>query len=123
MGVIYKEHPEEKMVEIEVDGKVTSEDFDSIAPSVESFIAQHGKIKLLEIIRDFSGFELSVLAKGIKFDVKHMKDFSHCAVVSESGWVGPFTRMAAPFFDIEIKNFSIDQEPAAREWLRSENSN
>lgn len=117
MTTQYKEHPEIKTVEIIVNGKVTKDEFDEIAPKMEAFIEKHGKIKIIEIIEEFSGFDLSVLGDGILFDMKHLKDFSHCAVVCKDGWIGPFTRTIAPFFSVDIRTFAPHEEDVARMWL------
>ncbi|MFW0777557.1 MAG: STAS/SEC14 domain-containing protein [Rickettsiales bacterium] len=119
MACEYKEVPELKTVEIMVDGKVTVEDFDKIAPQLEKFIETHGTIKILEIIKNFGGFDIALLGKGMVFDMKHMKNFSHCAVVAEEGWIGPFTRMLSPFFNVEIKTFLLEEADKARNWLKT----
>ncbi|MEN8236878.1 MAG: STAS/SEC14 domain-containing protein [Pseudomonadota bacterium] len=117
MATQYKEDPEHKLVELVVDGKVTKEDFDHIATQMEAFIASHGKIKVLEDIRKFSGFELPVLWDGIKFDIQHLKDISHCAVVSDMGWVGPFSKAFGVFISCKIRTFPHDKIEEARQWL------
>ena len=119
MTVTYKEYPEHKLVEIGVDGKVTSEAFDHVADKMETFIALHGKVKIIEIITDFDGFDWDVIGKGIKFDFEHLKDFSHCAVVTDSGWIGPFTRMLSPLFTIQIKTFPMSDIELARAWIKT----
>jgi len=119
MSVKYIEHPKLKMVELIVDGKITEKAFDEIFPQMEDFIKKHGKIKIIEIIKRIDGFEFGVMGKGINFDYNHLKDFSHCAVVTDSGWIGPFTRMLSPFFDIKIKVFKASEESEAREWLNN----
>lgn len=115
----YKEYADLKTVEIMMDGKLTEEDFDRVAEQIEAFIKTHGKIKIIEIIRNFGGFEWAAFTKGFKFDMEHMKDFSHCAVVTDEGWIGPFSRMLAPFFSIGIKTFKLEEEQQARDWLKS----
>lgn len=117
MNIYYKEFPELKTIEITIDGKFTSDDFDRIVPKITAFIAANGKIKLIEIIKDLKGFEMGAFSKGFKFDMQHLKDFSHCALVTNSGWIGPFTRIIAPFFSTDIRIFKIDQEGDARNWL------
>jgi hypothetical protein len=115
MTTEYKEYPDQKMVEVLVDGKVTKAEFDSISSQMESFIQQHGAVKIIEIVKDFSGFELSMLGEAIKFDMKHLKDFSHCAVVTDQGWIGPFARLLSPFFNIQLRMFKMDEQQQAME--------
>ncbi|MBO9471386.1 STAS/SEC14 domain-containing protein [Endozoicomonas sp. G2_2] len=95
MNVEYKENAEQKTVGIVVDGKITQADFDSLVPKMEAFIETRGSVKILEIIRNLDCFEPSVLIDGAKFDMKHIKHFSHCAVVSDKGRIGPLARLAS----------------------------
>ena len=75
---------------------------------------------MLEIVADdFDGIELNTLIKAIKFDKKHLMDFSHCAVVTDKGWIGPITRLASSVFDIEIKVFTIKNKDEALTWLEA----
>ncbi|MGP4844332.1 STAS/SEC14 domain-containing protein [Marinobacter sp. 1Y8] len=113
----YIEHPDIKTVEIIVDGKFTAEEFNDIAPKMEAFIEQHGKVKIIEILRDFDGFDFSVLKDGIKFDMEHLKDYSHCAVVSDSGWIGPVARVMSKFLDLDVRVFKASEEADARAWI------
>ncbi|MGN7438645.1 MAG: STAS/SEC14 domain-containing protein [Alcanivorax sp.] len=117
MTTQYIEHPAIKTIEIVVDGKVTKEEFHEISPKMEAFIEEHGKIKIIEIIKNFAGFDIAVLGEGLMFDMKHLKNFSHCAVICDGGWVGPFTRTIAPFFSVDIRTFAPHEEDVARMWL------
>ncbi len=118
MATQYKEYPNYKLVELIVDGKVTQEDFDRISGQMETFIATHGKIKILEDIRKFSGFDPSVFWDGLKFDIKHLKDISHCAVVSDMGWIGPFAKAFGTLITCKIRTFPREQIEEARQWLK-----
>ncbi len=120
MATEYSIFPEEKRIEIIVDGKITQQDFDRVADEMEELIDNYGKIKLLEEIREFDGFDPSVLWEGILFDIEHMKDFSHCAVLTDSGWIGPFSKAAGAFLPCKVRVFSLDQIDEARAWLNSE---
>ncbi|MDG5498728.1 STAS/SEC14 domain-containing protein [Marinobacter sp. BGYM27] len=117
MTAQYIEHPDIKTVEIVVDGKFTADDLNTMVPKMKAFIEQHGKVKVLEIVRDFGGFDFAALKDGIKFDMEHLKDYSHCAVVSDSGWVGPVARVMSKFLDLEVRVFKASEEPDARAWI------
>lgn len=118
MGMQYKEDPEHKLIELVVDGKVTRQEFGNITKKMEAFITKHDRIKVLEDVRKFTGLDPSVIWEGIKFDFYHLKDVSHCAVVSDMGWVGPFARAAGVFISCEIRTFHRDKIEDAREWLK-----
>lgn len=118
MATEYVEYPEDKTVEIQVEGRVSASDFENIASRMEAFIQQHGKVKIIEVVQDFDGFDMSILKDAINFDRKHLKDFTHCAVVSDSGWIGPFARFMSRFLDMELRVFRMSELESARQWLR-----
>lgn len=120
MTTAYKEDPHHKIAELIVDGKVTQEDFNRIAGQLENFIEKHGHIRLLEEIRKLDGFEASMVWDGIKFDMKHLKHISHCAVVSDIGWLSPFSKAAGAFISCKIRTFTLDELDEARAWLQAE---
>ena len=117
--LIYKEDREKGIVEIVIDGKLTQEDYSRCLQPLEEMIALHGKIKILEEIRDLSGVEPSALWEGIRFDFHHLKDISHCAVVSDKGWVGPIAKASGAFIACKIRVFPLAEIEPAREWLRA----
>jgi len=118
MTTTYKEFHAEKIVELYVEGKVTQEDFDRIAGQLHQFIETHGKIKLLEVVRNFEGFDPSMLWDGIKFDMKHIPNISHCAVVSDIGWLSPLAKAAGGFISTKLRTFSLNQLEEAKQWLK-----
>jgi hypothetical protein len=52
-----------------------------------------------------------------KFSLRHLNDFSRCALVSDGKWVTPWSEIVAPFFEGEVRYFSPDEIEAARAWL------
>lgn len=108
------------IVELTLDGSFSQDDVDAIFEQLEDFIQKKGKIKLLEDIRscNFSDFTPSMLWKGLKFDIQHLKDISHCAVVSDKGWIGPIAKAAGGIVSCEIRAFSLDKHDEALQWLK-----
>ncbi|TFH08974.1 MAG: STAS/SEC14 domain-containing protein [Nitrosomonadales bacterium] len=119
MTTMYKEIPEQKTVEFIIYGKVTKEDFDQISEKLHKFIEAHGTIKLIEVIQSFEGFDPSVIWDGIKFDIQHLRFISHCAVVSDNGWISPISKAAGAFISTKLRTFSLVQLDEARQWLKS----
>jgi len=113
----YKECPEQQLVELRISQKVTEHDFDIIAPKLEAFTAQHGRIKFLEVIENFEGMAAGLIFKGIRFDIKHLKHISHVAVVSDIGWMSPLSKAAGALVSTKFRTFSMDQLGEARHWL------
>ncbi|MHC4196876.1 MAG: SpoIIAA family protein [Planctomycetota bacterium] len=109
---------ENKIIELRVEGKITHDDFEACVKPLEEMIERHGKIKLLEEIVSFSGYELRALWDELKFDVSHWKNFSHCGVVTDKKWIRDFTKLAAPITGMEIKVYELEQIEKARRWLQ-----
>lgn len=103
--------------EFTVSGKVTSEDFDAISGPLEAFVSKHGKIKLLEIVEDFQGFDPMLLWKGMKLDIKIIPHITQCAVVSDMGWISPLAKAAGAFMATKLRTFDLTELEAARAWL------
>lgn len=117
MATSYRMIPETKTFEFTVSGKVTTADFDALAGPMEDFVEEHGTIKLLEIIEDFHGFDPTMLWKGMKFDLKILPHISHCAVVSDMGWLSPLTKAAGAFMATKLRTFDLADLDSARAWL------
>jgi hypothetical protein len=116
-----------------IDGKVGKAEFDEIAGRLEAHIRAHGKVRLLEEIRGFGGIELAAFWDDLKFSLRHLNDFSRCAVVGDQAWF--FSRCAVvgdqawfawvakavnPFLACEIRCFERARMAEARAWLREE---
>ncbi|WP_456390767.1 STAS/SEC14 domain-containing protein [Profundibacter sp.] len=123
MVLKYIEHPEIKTVEIHIDGKVTHEEFDSVIIDVGEFIQNFKTIKLLERVETFKvGMDMSMMWEGMKFDLKNIRHISHCAVVSDIGWLSPLSKAAGAFVSTKLRTFSMDEIDAARAWLKDPDS-
>ena len=117
MGVTYKEHLIEPVVEITVNGVVTEKDMDDMIPQLEEFILRHGKIRLLEIVKEFDGFEVSLIWTRMSFNLEHLSQITHVALVSDIGWLTPVTKAAAAISSVQLRSFQMDELEAARAWL------
>ena len=113
----YKEMDNLAAVEIEISARVSTEEFDRTAKKLEAFIVRHGRVRVLEIIHDFEGMDAKALWHDLKFSLRHLNDFSRCAIVSDAHWVTPWSEIVAPFFKGEVRYFPPDEIEAAREWL------
>jgi hypothetical protein len=113
----YKEMDNLASVEIEISDRVTAEEFEATAKKLEAFIARHGRVQVLEIIHDFEGMDASAFWSDFKFSLRHLKDFSRCAIVSDTKWFSPLSALAEPFIDCEVAYFQPEDLEAARNWL------
>ena len=108
---------ENRLITIEVEGRVTRDELREALRAFEAFVADRKPVKVLQIVRSFSGIEPAALAEDIGFSFRHMNSFSHAAVVTDLDWVGWWTRFAGGFVRAEVKHFPLARLEEARAWL------
>lgn len=118
MTIRYTEYPAQKTAEFAVQGYVTRQDYDDVLEPLQHFIDRHGRIRMIEIIESFDGFDPSVLLPGIRFDIRNLRYISHVAVVSDIGWISPLVKAAGALLSTKVRMFDLDQLPEARTWIR-----
>jgi len=119
MTLRYIEYPADRLVELTVQGRVTRDDYDQIVDRIQAFIDLHGKIKVIEVIESFSGFDPAILLPGIRFDIRNIRHVSHVAVVSDIGWFSPVVKAAGALVSTKMRLFHLDELNEARNWIRS----
>lgn len=78
----------------------------------------NGPIKMHYVIgKDCTGFELEALWDDGRFGMKHWRDFSRIAVVTDHAWLRSVTGMFAPFIHGEVRLFDLAGLSAAKEWI------
>lgn len=117
MSCTYQEHDTLPVAEIRVTGRVTDHDMDDIIPKLEALINKHGTIRIIEVIERFDGFDPTTILDGLKFDMKHLTDVTHAAVVSDVPWISYMTSAIAAVMPLTIRVFSMDQIDEARAWI------
>ena len=120
MVIEYREDAGSNLVEIVIDGRVGKADFDDVAARLQASIARHGKLRVLEEVRSFGGIEPAAFWADMKFGLRHLSDFSRCAVVSDKRWIETLAKGVGKLIACEIRHFPPDQIDAARTWLRED---
>jgi len=113
----YRENADAGVVEIAVEGRISREEFDEVAGKLENFIASHGKVRLLEVINDFEGIDASAFWDDLKFSLRHLNDFSRCAIVTRARWIKSWSKLVGSMFHCELAHFEPDKIEEARAWL------
>lgn len=108
-----------KVIEIHVTGKLEQQDYHRFLPKIEAMINAHGKIRILLYLNEFAGWTASALWSDIKFDLKHFNDIERLAIVGESKWQEGMATFCKPFTTAEIRYFTHDQLPDARQWINA----
>jgi hypothetical protein len=105
-------------LELTVDGRIEREDFERAVEAVDTLLKTHKKIDVLESVLDVGFVEPAVWWKEIVFHLGHHDFLRRVAVVSDSGWVGPLTRLFAPLYPASIRTFSVGEIFEARRWAK-----
>ena len=113
----YREMDNLAAVEIEISDRVSAEEFDRTAQKLEAFVARHGRVRVLEIVNHFEGMDVQALWHNLKFSLRHLNDFSRCAIVSDAKFLSLWSTIAEPFIDCQVAYFKPDELEAARDWL------
>ncbi|MGA9423313.1 MAG: STAS/SEC14 domain-containing protein [Rhodanobacteraceae bacterium] len=108
------------ILELTLDGAMSRDEFTRVAAKIEQMLAEHGKLRILEIIRNIGAIEPSALWEDFKFSPRHLKDFTHAAVVSDHKWIEWMTAAVSPFISAKVRCFPMDRIDEARRWLESD---
>ena len=117
MAIELMENAETKTLEVKASGKLSADDYETLAPGVDKLIEAAGKIKILFIMHDFHGWGLGAVWEDIKFATKHCRDIEKAAMVGEKAWEKWMATICKPFTLSSIKYFDAGEEEAARQWL------
>jgi hypothetical protein len=75
-------------------------------------------VRLLEEVRSLGAIDPATFWADLKFSLRHLNDFSRCAVVTDKRWIEWLAKAVAPLLAWEIRHFAPEQVEAARRWLR-----
>ncbi|WP_020534811.1 STAS/SEC14 domain-containing protein [Lewinella cohaerens] len=98
--------------------KLNQADYERLLPKVENLIQQYGKVRWYFEMEDFDGWTLEALWSDIKFDFKHRNDFEKIVTVGRKDWMDWMTQLMKPFTNAEIRFFELEEQAAAREWIK-----
>lgn len=112
-----QEVPGTNGLELVLDGPVSAQEFDEIVARLEAAIATHGKIRVLEVIKELGGVPLSKWWDDLKFGYRHMRDIERAAIVAEQRWLEMFANLVNPFFSADLRYFKPAEIDKARAWL------
>ena len=117
MPIHYTETPGTNIAEIRVSGFIDRAAYDDAVEKLTAFIEDKGEIRLIEIVDSLGGFDPSVLWPGIRFDLKYIPRITHCAVVTDIGWMGPLSKAAGSVISTRLRTFDIAHLEDARRWI------
>lgn len=132
----------ENVLQFELHGVLSWEDYDRLTPEIERIVAEYGKIRVLVIMHDFHGWDRGALWEAIKWNSKHFRHLERLAVVGEKSvevrnmsgafdlrydkkvrWQRWLTNLYRPFTDAEVRYFTPDEIDEARRWINERATN
>lgn len=116
--IAYKEIENTNIAEIMIEGKVSEDEFDMIAPKIKSFIDRKGKIRVVEEVKDFEGVELSSIWDHMKLHLSNMKDVERVALISDNSAIRNASKLTTLFTSGEVKTYESHQRAEAHAWVR-----
>ena len=116
MAVELVESPDGSILEVQVTGKLSKEDYEHFVPRTEQMM-EHGKIRILFSMHEFKGWDMGALWEDIKFDLKHFKDIERLAIVGDKKWEHGMALFCKPFTTAKTQYFDQTDIEQARTWL------
>jgi len=105
---------------IQLSGKLTAEDYETLVPRMEALVEEKGQVRILLEMHDFHGWEMAAAWEDTKFGMRHYKDIERLAMVGEKAWQHGMAVFCKPFTKAEIKYFDAAQADAARGWIEAD---
>ena len=109
------------IVALRVSGRLVHEDYESLVPRLEEMIEQHGAIRCLIELTGLEGVTPRAIWDELRFDLKHARDVSRCAVVGDRNWERWATAATRPIFRrAEVRFFERRDLEEALAWIRAD---
>ena len=107
---------------VKPDGRLSAEDFASVAATVDPYLEQNGTLRgLLLEAPSFPGWQdFAGLLSHLRFVRDHHRKIRRIAVVSDSAFLSVAPKVANHFVSAELKTFEAGARDAALAWIESE---
>lgn len=101
------------------EGPLEKSDFETLAPIVDAFIADVGKLNGLMIyVESFPGWSnFAALVTHLTFVKDHHRQIAKIAAVTDSSFLSIMPSIADHFVQAEVKHFDYGDKQAALDWL------
>jgi len=107
------------IIEMEMAGEVTKQDYDAVVPQLNDAVDQHGAIRCLVHVHDLEGVEPSAVFKDLQWDWDNRQNVEKAAIVGEQSWLALAGQAADVIYSGDVKTFETSEMDAARAWLRA----
>jgi hypothetical protein len=111
---------ENKVLTLRIGGKLTLEEYQQAIPQCEALLNQYGRLRFYVDLTDFSGFDVSALWEGLKFDIKHYKQYERSVIVGDKKWEEWAVKFSGLLFHVPVRFFYPQDAQKAWEWVNKE---
>lgn len=112
----YSNNPNNNVVEITVEGKITAADFKSLMAKADADFEKYGKLRVLEDIRNFEGIDPMALWTAFQ-QIRRIYDVTHAAIVVDAKWLRAIAEAISGIYPFEMKVFERSLIEEAKFWL------
>ena len=107
-----------KVLGLKIHGKIREEDMKKMISVCEEKMKTEERIAVYVEVVEMGGITFDALLEDLKFALPNLKRFYKKAVVSDSKWHEPLTKIGDKLFpSIEIRHFSPEHKKDALEWV------
>jgi len=108
------------VVAVKAVGIITAQDYhDTLVPLVEERLKEHDKLKCLVVLGDdYTTYSGDAAWEDTKFGLRHLRDFSRVALVTDVGWVAKAARLFMPLMPYDFKSFPMEELEDAKSWIK-----
>lgn len=108
------------VVAIEVSERITRKDYVDIEQAFQEAVDRYGKIRMLVIVGEYTGFSWDSILGKIEFNKEFYRYYDKIAVVSDRKWMKPIIELEDHFIKADIKYFDPEQQDEAWTWITQE---
>lgn len=108
--------PDNKTIELIVEGKITHRELKHTYSEIESNAKTWGKVNVVEQFNGIKGIEPKAIWDDVFLYYKNKKYLNKAALVTDHKWMSSLTLLLSPLLDVKIKIFSTKEISAARLW-------
>lgn len=103
---------------------MSADEMPEVIDSLESFFADHEKVRLLNRMTHFAGFDPAILIQRqglFSMKLAAIKKVERYAIVGAPNWMSKLIHAMQPVFpNMQMQTFAADREDEALQWLEAE---
>lgn len=120
-GIRFLRFQSRPLIWIEIDGRVTRDDYRRLEQAMRELIEETGSISFLLRLRNLTGVETGAVWDDVKFTFGNLKHMQRIAIVGAKPWLRWLTKASAALSSAEVRRFPAEHEEAAWNWLGATN--